>query len=68
MKQVTKPKDLVKRKRLEEEERRTRQAIRMLCQAAGEEYPGDGFKVSQLIESVLVPRVRFLAEQARKAV
>lgn len=67
MKKATKPKDLTKLKRAQEAERRAREAIRMVFNAAG---VGDDYRETEpvhvAIEGVLVPRVRFLVEELQK--
>jgi len=68
MKKATKPKDLTKLKRAQDSERRTREAIRMVFNAAG---VGAEYRETEpphvAIEGVLVPRVRFLVEELKKS-
>jgi hypothetical protein len=63
---VKKAKDLIKLKRAEGRERETRSALRLLCGAARIEYPGDTMPLVEMIERVLVPRVRALVIEAVK--
>ncbi len=62
MREVQKPKDLRKRKRLEQEEQRTREAVRMLCNAVPAEYPGDGVPLYAIVEQLVLPHVRAMSE------
>lgn len=67
MKKVTKPKALTQLKRAQDGERRAREAIRMVFDAAdvGDQYR-ENEPLHVQIEGVLVPRVRFLCDQATK--